>query len=232
MLMNDLANLLAQTAIFSKLAPSDCANLANLACPRRLDQGEFLCHQGDVWPHFAYLMSGEMRWVLLSVSGKEYVITDLKPPRVFWGHSFFDDQPMPACLHATQPATVYLWSRKTALPILIRNPEVLWQVTKELVRMMRRSREIIYGLVFQPAAGRLANLLLNQFPRQETPSIERSITLSEIASRIATSPEVVSRLLHQFESEGIVEINRASITLSDRPALEQLANSQDKWIRK
>ena len=225
--MNDLANLLAQTAVFSKLAPSDCANLANLACPRRLDHGEFLCHQGDVWPHFAYLVSGEMRWVLLSASGKEYVITDLKPPRVFWGHSFFDDQPMPACLHATQPASVYLWSRETALPILIHNPEGLWQVTKELVRMMRRSREIIYGLVFQPAAGRLANLLLNQFPRQEIPCIERTITLGEMAVRIACSPEAVSRLLHQFESAGILEITRASITLNNRAALEQLADSID-----
>jgi len=153
--------------------------------------------------------------VLLSALGKECVLTDLKPPRVFWGHSFFDDQPMPACLRATQP-------------ILIRNPAVLWEVTKELVRMMRRSHEIIYGLAFQPAAGRLANLLLNQLPRQETPCIQRTITLSEMAARIACSPEAISRLLHQLESAGILEITRASITLSNRAALEQLADALDR----
>lgn len=229
--MADLATRLAQTQAFGKLRKSECVELASVASYRRLEAGEFLCHQGQVWPRFVYLAAGQLQWVLLSVSGKEYVVAELKPAAIFWGHSFFDDQPMPACLQATNVSEVYEWSRAVAQPILLRNPTALWEITKDLVRMMRRSREIIYGLAFQPVAGRLAHLLLNQFPAEENPSIERSVTLSEIASRIATSPEVVSRLLHQFESEGIVEINRASITLSDRSALEQLANSQDKWKR-
>ena len=51
------------------------------------------------------------------------------------------------------------------------------------------------------------------------------MTLSEMAARVAASPEVVCRLLHQFQADGVVEITRASITLLKREALERFRES-------
>ena len=39
---------------------------------------------------------------------------------------------------------------------------------------------------------------------------------------VASSPEVVCRLPHQFQSDGILEITRADMTLHRRDALEKL----------
>ena len=86
---------------------------------------------------------------------------------------------------------------------------------------MRRAREIIYGLAFQPVAGRLAKVLLDRYGQQQMPA-GRDMTLSEIAAMVASSPEVVCRLLHSFQNDGILEITRAQITLHDNEALQKL----------
>ena len=92
------------------------------------------------------------------------------------------------------------------------------------VDTMRKAREIIYGLAFKPVAGRLAKFLLDR--SRENELIQRDLTLSEIASMVASSQEVVCRLLYQFQEDGILEVSRASITLQDRKALEMLIQSE------
>ena len=82
--------------------------------------------------------------------------------------------------------------------------------------------EIIYGLAFQPVSGRLAGFLLDNLESSEDTSIEREMTLEEIASILATSSEVVCRLLYQFQSDGILKITRTHISFEDQTALEKL----------
>lgn len=222
--MEDLTLRLSRAEFFNKLPEAECAELPKLAKRRWLQNGEFLCHQGDIWPNVIFLALGQLRWILLSAGGREYVLSTVESGDVLWGHSIFDDQPMPACIMAAKTSSVCQWPREVILPILYRNPSAMWELTRLQVRAMRRAREIIYGLAFQPVASRLAKLLLDRFARQENAPVERDLTLSEIAAMIASSPEVVCRLLHQFQTDGVLEITRANITLHDREALERLVH--------
>jgi CRP-like cAMP-binding protein len=220
----NLGAQLQQADVFGKLSSADHAELERLATRRRFDSGEFICRQGDVWPSLAFLSSGQARWFLTSTNGQEYVLSILGPGSTFLGHSLFDDEPMPASLTATELTDIYVWGRSAILPMLYRNPEAMWDIPRLQVRTMRRAREIIYGLAFQPVAGRLARLLLEQFLVPEQSAVERDLTLTEISSMVASSPEVICRLLHQFQEDGILRITRAQIVMQDRPALQRLAD--------
>ena len=224
-MMDHVAQRLSQTEIFNKFPSPVCLELAQLATVRNLALGEFCCHQGDLWPYVLFLADGALQWTMLSVGGREHVLFMLSPDEVFWGHSIFDDQPMPASLMATQPSIVYRWHRDVIVPFLYRYPETLWELAGVLTGTMRKAREIIYGLAFQPVAGRLASLLLDRFSDPGDASVERDLTLSAIASRVASSPEVVCRVLQQFQSEGVLEVTRATITLFDREVLEGLVET-------
>jgi CRP-like cAMP-binding protein len=223
--IEDLAIRLSKAEVFDKLPPAECAEVAGLARHRPLKAAEFLCHQGHEWPNVIFLASGRLRWAIVSATGREYVLFELEGGSVFWGHSIFDDLPMPASLTTMEDSEVYQWSRDVILPVLYRNPPAMWKLTGNLVGKMRRAREIIYGLAFNPAAGRIANLLLESFPAQEGVPMERDLTLSEMSARVAASPEVVCRLLHQFQADGVIEVTRASITLLKREALEGFRES-------
>lgn len=223
--MKQPATKLSQIKVFDKLPQTVCQTLIEQARYYQLQPDEFLFHQGDVWPHVVFLASGELRWAMLSVSSREHVLFMVRPDEVFWAHSFFDDQPMPASLMAAKKAEVYVWPRDIILPVLFKHPEAMWQITKIQVETMRRAREVIYGLVFRPVAARLADLLLNSFYEQGGTAVERDLTLSDIAAIVASSPEVVCRLLHQFQADGILEVTRAHITLHDRDALTHMVEA-------
>ncbi len=219
--MDDLASRLRQTEVFGKLPEAARGELTKLATRRELAVNDFLCHQGYEWYEVVFVSAGRLRWTMLSAGGQEYTLYMLEPGAVFLGHSIFDDQPMPASLAALKPAQVFVWHRDVILPVLYRYPEALWETNKSLVRTMRRAREIIYGLAFHPVAGRLAKLLLDQL-NKDTTTIERDLGLGEIATMVASTPEVVCRILHQFRDEGVLEITRTRITLNNRDALERI----------
>ena len=67
-------------------------------------------------------------------------------------------------------------------------------------------------------------LRLDSFYEQEGATMERDLTLSEIATMVASSPEVICRVLHNFQAEGILDVTRAHITLHDRDALSRLVD--------
>lgn len=221
-----LSQLLAKDEIFRLLPARDIGLLVERTALRRLRRGDYLCHQGDVWPNAVLLARGELRWAILSVGGREQVLFPIKPGHSFWAHSLFDGQPMPGFLMAVKTCEFYLWPEAVLKPVLDRNPDMLWALLDRLTGTMRRAREVIYGLAFSPVAGRLARLLLDQSAGQEDLTIQRDMTLGEIAATVATSREVVCRMLYQFQADQLIELDRASFKVKDRSALEKLLEKQ------
>lgn len=218
--MDYINNQFHQARVIRLLPEHERADLFQEAISKKLVKGQYLTHQGDVWPYVIFVISGQIRWAMLATSGKEHVLFNLEAGQSFWGHSIFDDEEMPASLYATEKSEVMLWGRETILPYLRRYPDAMWETTKILTKIMRQAREIIYNLAFQPVAGRLAALLLDQYFSSGSP-IERNFTLNEMAARVAATPEVVCRLLYQFQQDGIISITRASIEVHDKAALEK-----------
>ena len=219
--MEKQIHLLANAEVLGKLPDAARAELEKFAVRKEIPRGELLCRQGDVWTWALWVASGKMRWTMLSAGGQEHTLLVVEPGSVFWAHSLFDDEPMPASLVATKDSVAYVWHRDTILPILYRYPESLWEINRTLIRTMRRAREIIYGLAFQPVAGRIANVLLNE-SHGDTKIVERDWSLDELATMVASTPEVVCRVLHQFADDGLLGITRTRITLNDRDGLERL----------
>ncbi len=220
--MIHLTQRLAEVEVFRCLPDSARIKAANAARYRRIKTDESLCEQGDLWSNVILLTSGKLRWSLLSLSGREQVLFHVEPGNLFWGHTLFDQQPMPGTLTAVKPTVIYQWRGEDLAPILSQNPDSLWELFKVQARAMRKAREIIYNLAFQPVAGRLAKLLLEQSQGQQDQPIERDLTLSDIASIVASSQQVICRILYQFQADGILQVNRANITIQDFSALEHV----------
>ena len=220
--MPDLQQMLSTKDVFNHFPAEVLAQIAEYSLHRKLTAGEYLNRQGEIWPYVLYLEEGQISWSMLSAGGKEHQLFKIKSGDIFWAHSFFDDLPMPASLKADKSIFVHLWPKDIVLPLLMKFPKAMWDIPKKLTGTMRNAREIIYGLAFQPVAGRLAGYLLDKLESEDHSSIEREMTLEEIASVLATSAEVVCRLLYQFQTDGILKITRTQISLEDQTALEKL----------
>jgi CRP/FNR family transcriptional regulator, cyclic AMP receptor protein len=215
---------IAKDDVFSHLSMRDHEELVRLAYKTSYKKGQYICMQDDVWNRVLYISSGKLGWVMLAPDGKRQVVFRMGPGRIVWGHSLFDGEPMPAALEVMEDCDVCLWEGDAITPIISRNVDAVWAITRILVRTMRKVRDVVYGFAFHPVAGRLANLLLNHYNPAEGQAAPRDLTLDEMAHTVGSTRELVSKTLHQFAGEGMIEISRVEITFTDRSKLEQLIN--------
>ncbi|NPA30945.1 MAG: Crp/Fnr family transcriptional regulator [Chloroflexi bacterium] len=218
-----LHSLLEQNPVFGRLTAAEHEELIRTARERTLDKGEVLCHQGERWPRVALLAAGGAQWTLVAPSGRRQVVFRLSPGAAVWGHTMFDDQPMPASLEITAAAFLYWWPREIVLPLLWKHPDALWALNGEIVGWMRQVREVIYSLAFQSVAHRVARLLVKYYPPHEGRPLPRYLTLDEMAAMVGTSRELVSRVLQRLAREGVLQVRRRHFIFTDRRRLEQLA---------
>lgn len=89
--------------------------------------------------------------------------------------------------------------------------EPLWQqyVFNLLSKRMAGLIELVNALAFQDLDKRLADWLLGQ----SLISDEIKVTHQFIADELASSREVMSRLLKEFENEGLIQLGRGSIRI-------------------
>ena len=219
--MRDLGILLEKAEVLGKFTDTQKQQLVSLAVRRILERAEALFWQGDLWNNVLLIASGGLRSVIHAPDGRSYVVSTWEKGDEFWAHTLFDAGPMPSTLEAKQECVIYQWDGEAVLQILFQNPDAIRALLGRQVKLIRKRRETIADLAFQPVTARLAKLLLEKVPLSET-SAHRDLTLDQIASMVASSPEVVCRTLYQLQRDGLLQVTRASITLHDRAALERL----------
>ncbi len=218
---NHLSDLLKKSPVFSGLDAAGLDWLAGVAILKRYQPGEFLAYVGDCWPYLFLVAEGSLKAVKDSSEGRSLVVTELGAGEIFWGLAFFQDGlPNPVSLQVSRPAVIYLWQRDTILPFLLENGHLTWELSRLMVSRMLYASEVIEGLAFQPVAGRLARLLLEQYPADQI-SGERHLTLDEMAARVGTTREMVCRILYKFAEQGAIQINRTEFIFKDRGLLEE-----------
>lgn len=223
--MPELIALLENAKVLGKFTHLQKQRLASLAIQRVLRRDEALYWEGDLWLNVLLIASGKLRSVIHSLDGRSYVVSNWEEGEEFWPHTIFDGEPMPSTLEAAQDSVVYQWDGEEVLRILLDNPDATRALLRRQVKLIRKRRETISDLAFQPVTSRLAKLLLEQVPASEN-SAQRDLTLDQIASMVASSPEVVCRTLYHLQREGFLRVTRASITLHDRSALERLVSTE------
>jgi CRP-like cAMP-binding protein len=221
--INFIVEHLGTTEVLGRLTEKERISLAQMATHRSLKKGEVICFQGDECRFVLYIASGTLRSVITAPDGREHVVSNWETGEEFWSHTLLDGEPMPSTLESIKRGTVvYQWPGETVLELLFQNHEATRALIRRQTQLIRRRRESIYNLAFNPVASRLAKLILEKFVNAEGPTVQRDLTLDEMAAMVATSPEVICRIMYQFQSEGLLHVDRASITLNDPAAMEKL----------
>jgi CRP/FNR family transcriptional regulator len=222
----DLPSLFKQNNIFCHLNEKDINSLKNMAIRRTLKKGEIIALQGSEWRAVLLIVSGLLRSVILSPDGRRHIVTTWGHGQDFWSHTTFDDEPLLASLEVSRNSVVYQWPGEEVLHLILTNEKAARALLKRQTKIIRSRRQNIYDLVFNPATSRIAKLIVDQFSIEDNITLQREFTLEEMADMAATSPEAVCRILSKFQSEGLLKLTRASITIQNRKALEEMIGDQ------
>lgn len=214
-------NPLARNRVLAQLDDADLEKMDASAQVRKFYNGDWIVHHGDVWAHLFFIQKGQVTAIKESPEGRSLTLATFGEGEIFWGLAFFiENAPMPAALKATQDSELLLWSRDDVMPLVLSNGKLSWELSRLVIQRVQFASEIVEQLAFRPLAGRVARLLLEQYPASQS-VVHRHLTLDEMASRVGTTREIVCRILYRFAEQGAIQINRTEFTFLDRGLLEE-----------
>ena len=216
---------LAQNPVFSHLDYAALHKIESCARVRRFESDEWIVHHGEAWSELFFIRRGQVTAIKESPEGRSLTLATIEAGDIFWGLAFFiENAPMPAALKATEDCELLLWSRDDLMPHIMANGKLSWELSCQAIQRVQFASEIVEKLAFQPLTGRVARLLLEQFPASQA-IVPRHLTLDEMASRVGTTREMVCRILYRFAEAGAIQINRTEFIFTDRAILDEFSRN-------
>jgi len=189
---------------------------------RSYGPGEVISLEGEPPEAVHFVLRGRVKVYKLSPEGRAQVLAQLRPGDIFNLVPALDGGPNPATAEALDQVTMYVFPCQSFIQMVKRYPDLAWAILENLAQRLRHLTALVEDLSFRTVRGRLAKLLLEQASKGQ---VEREgwLTQEEMAARLGTVREVVSRSLRSLEEEGLIRIARHRIIILDREALEEQA---------
>jgi CRP-like cAMP-binding protein len=210
--------LLARNAIFGALSPLALRRLAAMATACQLERGARLCQAGDACDAAYVLVSGLLEITMVQLDGREIVLAELPPGAIIGEIAVLDGGARSADIVAARRCSLLRLGRDQVLGVLAEEPQALLQVSAILAGRLRDTNQLAVTSATADVSVRLARILL----RESQPNTRNQ---TELARLVSSTRETVNRRLARWRAEGIIDLNRRGIWISDRHALAGLAQA-------
>jgi CRP/FNR family transcriptional regulator len=218
--------LLAQTQLFASLTPGEIEELAQRTLERRFAPGEVLFREGEPCYGLFVLGKGSVKIFKTSPSGREITLALESAPSSVAEVPLFDGDPYPATVSAIDEVVAYLISKQDFRKVCLQSPQVALKVLTVVGRRLRQLVGIVETVSFGSVRQRLAQTLLDLSSQEGRNPFPLSLTHQELASRLGTVREVVSRNLSRFQADGLLRIQRREVLILDLDGLQREAETE------
>lgn len=207
------------TPLFTGLDAPARDTLARLQ-PTDAPKGAALFHPGDAAKGFVVVLSGRIEVYLTGPTGREILLYAVEPGQscVQTTLGLLGGEDYSGEAIAATDCRLVLIPRPTFLALMDGSGAFRHFVFAAFAQRMQGMMQVLERVAFTRVECRLAGELLRIAEGNEVHA-----TQAELATRIGSAREVVTRRLDQFASRGWVTTERGRVSLTDIPALRRLA---------
>jgi CRP/FNR family transcriptional regulator, cyclic AMP receptor protein len=226
-----LMNQLTQTALAGldeeDVLPPALAD-AFIALGKRVHarRRQMLIAQGSEASDVYLIETGRVNISVFSANGRETILREMGPGRLVGEMAAIDGRPRSANVTVTEDAVLVLVSAAAFKRFLIDVPGAGYWMAAQLVARVRNLSDKSVEFASQPVAARLVSELLRitaaSTPGDDRCEIARLPTHADLAARIGTHREAVTRELRQLTREGMVAQTGRRLEIVSRSALTVL----------
>jgi CRP-like cAMP-binding protein len=223
-----LAERLENVIHFKNLPLRDRLDIVRAGHIRYISAGTVIFSEEDPCSGMYVLLRGHVHLCKMGPQGQENILTDLNPVIMFNEVALLDGGLNPYTAIANQRSLIWQIRLEAYTKLLERYAhEPYMQLSLGLLKIMAgRYRELVdhyADLSFLTVPVRLAKLIYEQSGQGHHSINRQNISINEMAARISTVPEAISRALNFLKCQGIIESNRSTINIIDREELIKLA---------
>jgi CRP/FNR family transcriptional regulator, cyclic AMP receptor protein len=221
--MSRVSETLGRMPLFASLSPDDVRAIDVRCIWRRVGAGEWVIdYQSDGTDVF-FVHSGHARVVIVT-SGREIILRDIHEGEYFGEFSAIDGKPRSAAIRAIVDTIVARMSAVVFWETIRRHPDVCEKVLKSLVVQLRALNDRTNEHANLDVRHRLCSELL-RLSRTTTEGrvvISPPPTHAELAARISTHREAVTKFLNALERGGLISRTQSAIVLTDAEGLRRV----------
>ncbi|MEI8028990.1 MAG: Crp/Fnr family transcriptional regulator [Comamonadaceae bacterium] len=216
----NIPRFLAVLPLFSDLSPAELSRVAQGCQVRRLARGDTIFRFGEPCEEFHVVISGQAKLFAISPAGQEKVIELVAP-----GHSFAE-----ALMFTGRPYIVNAEALTNTLLLTVSKQSVLDEIERDprfSLRMLAGISRRLHGLVHDIESGalhsgmqRVIGYLLRERQVEDgasaaTFTVSLPVSKATVASRLSLTPEYFSKVLHELETEKLIQIDKRDIRIID-----------------
>ena len=223
------ARALSKIEPFTGLDDASLKQVASFCRFERYEAKRQIIAYQDVSADVFFIVSGVVRVVIHSLSGKEISYRDLEGGEMFGELAAIDGEQRSASVVAVAE-TLLVAMPEAAFREAIRNhPSVAEAVLQRLTQLVRLYSQRLYEMRTLDVQSRIRAELLrlaeDSLGEDNTATISPLPTSADIAARVNTRREAVSRELASLTRRGLIERHQRSLMIRDFAGLNRLVES-------
>jgi CRP-like cAMP-binding protein len=161
-----------------------------------------------------------------SPGGREVMLSIETAPASVAELPLFDGGPYPASVRAVDPVVALFVNKIDFQQFCRQYPDVALKVLAVVGRRLRQLVSLVETMTFGSVTQRLAKMLVDASSGAGSDIFDLPATHQELASRLGTVREVVSRNLGRFRAQGLIRIQDRQVEIINRAGLQLEAESQ------
>lgn len=219
---------LERIEIFRDLDPREIERLTRRVNWRNYKANQQIIGHQEASTDVYFMVSGTVRVILFSSAGKEVAFRDIHAGECFGEFAAIDGAPRSANVIALTDVMIGSVSAETFRSILQEFPAVSMAMLTNLIGTVRSLSERIFEFSTLAVKNRIHSELLRLARESErddnTARISPAPTHADIASRISTHREAVTRELNELTKNGLISRDGRTLIVSDMEELARLVH--------
>jgi CRP/FNR family transcriptional regulator, cyclic AMP receptor protein len=213
---------------FCHLAPQALEEYAGLSTHVMLPAGVVLFTEDEAALNVSVICDGRIKLTKSSRNGKTLLVKIAKPGEVLGLSAVLSKTRYEVTAQAIEPTQVKTFRQNDFLRFIQGYVEGSLHAAESLSNEYRSVLSDASRLALSPSiAGRVAHLVLelaieNQTAQDAKPQIRMLLKREELAAKLGSSRESISRVLSDFSRQGILSLEGATMTILRKESLEAL----------
>ncbi len=194
---------------------------------RHYKRGDILYQEGNRISGFYCINSGIIKVFKTGFDGKEQIIRFAKKGDIIAYRSVLSNELACTSAKVIEDCQVCFIPSEILVSFIKTNPAYALELVKLACHELGEANSFITDIAQKTVRERLAEiilLLVNDFGLDEQNYLNISLTREELANIVGTATESVIRLLSEFKSDKLVELNGRKIRVLNTKALEKISN--------
>ncbi|HAS53125.1 MAG: hypothetical protein A2X56_11565 [Nitrospirae bacterium GWC2_57_13] len=226
-----LTDYLKKIPLFSHVKDAQLKEIASRCRKVLFGKGATVFQKTDPGTELFVVLSGKLKAVLEDEQGSEMVLAGFEQGDFFGELGLLDGKGRSATIIADKDSELAVLSKDVFLDLLQKDPKMAVELLATLVDRLRKADEMIESLAFLEVGERLVRSLLEsaQGGDDRTAGYLRTkkLTHKDIASRIGSSREAVSKCMKVLATKGIIRDGEGEILIA-HDAVDMLRENSRK----